>query len=379
MSVHKRGNSYFVRYRDAAGKQHNEHFGVGQRAKEKAEIFDLEVKLAKKKKSAVVYVSGSSMFIEELFELYIRDYVLTGKSEKQAKVLRSLFENNIFLKLPSKAVDELTYGHMMDLMEHYTDKSQSTRNNYCAYLQAVFNWGIRHEYTTNNPLRHWKKKKVLPRRFEINLEELNQLLDHSPPHLKLAIWVTYYTGVRPGRTELFAMKWDDVDFERNEIQIYRSKTNSYGVIPIATALRPILKKAKAEARTDHVIERNGKPITRVTTSLKNALEKAGITKPFRMYDLRHMHGTYSGAAVGDPAAIGSNLGHSDFSMTARVYMQPMQESKRRAVEGLPRINGGEEPEIKLPPQTEGKDGTSKRKKKKFKFRDVGTINMGDDD
>ncbi|OIQ51139.1 Tyrosine recombinase XerD [Pseudodesulfovibrio hydrargyri] len=375
MSVHKRGNSYFVRYRDAAGKQRNKHFGVGLRGKDKAEVFDLEVKLAKKKRKSAILISGSAMYLEELFELYIKDYVLRGQSKKQAESLKSHFKKKVFLHLPSKPVDELTYKHVMDFIERYPNKSQSTINNWLAYLSSVFNFGIRHGYMEVNPLQHWKKKKVPPRRFEINLDELGKLLKHSPPHLKLAILVTYYTGVRPGVTELFAMKWDDVDFERDEIRIFRSKTNNYGVIPISQALRPILKRAKRKAKTDHVIERNGKPINRVTTSLQNALKKAGITKPFRMYDLRHMHATYSGASGGDPAAIASILGHSDISTTTRVYFQPLEEAKRKSVEAVPRVREDGDTVSKHQERKAKMAGASqrKKKKKKFKIKDIGYI------
>lgn len=379
MSVHKRGNSYFVRYRDAAGKQRNKHFGVGQRGKDKAEVFDLEVKLAKKKRKSAILISGSAMYLEELFELYIKDYVLRGQSKSQAKSLRAFFERKVFLQLPSKPVDDLTHKHIMDFLGHYPGKSQSTINNWCAYLRAVFNFGIRHGYTESSPLQHWKKAYVPPRKFQINLDELGRVLEHSPPHLKLAILVTYYTGVRPGKTELFKMTWDNVDFERNEIHLFRSKTKNYGAIPISKALRPILKRAKKKAKTNYVIEYRGKPIGRVTTSLENALEKAGITKPFVMYDLRHMHATYSGASGGDPASIASILGHSDITTTTRVYFQPLEEAKRRSVEAVPMVHEGGDPAKKHQARKAKKVGTSqrKKKKKKFKLKDVGIVDMED--
>jgi integrase len=167
------------------------------------------------------------------------------------------------------------------------------------------------------------------------------------------------------------MKWKDIDFERDEIQVFRSKTNNYGVIPISQALRPILVKAKKQAKTEYVIEHKGKPVKRVSTSLRNALKKAGITKSFRMYDLRHMHATYSGASGGDPAAVSSILGHSDISLTTRVYFQPLQEAKRKAVEAVPKIDENREAAERYRKKQEMKKQNKPKKKKKFKVTDVG--------
>jgi len=366
MSVHKRGNTYFVRYRDAAGKQHNKHFGPGKKGKEKAEEFDLEIKLAKKKKQEIILLSGSTMFLEELFELYIRDYVLTGKSKTQADNLKMVFKSKLLPKLPSKPVNELKYQHMMDLIENYLDKSQSTRNNYFDYLSAVFNWGIRHGYTEVNPLQHWKRKKVPPRDFEITLEELGQILKYSPPHLKLAINVGYYTGMRAGVTELLKLQWAQIDFERDIIHLYRSKTDTSSAIPIAKALRPILLRAKKKAQSDSVIEYRGRGVKRVSTALTSAMKKAGITKSFQLKDLRHMMATYSRKDGVQPEAVSSVLGHSDITTTYRIYYQAMDEEKRKAVDAVPRLS-----EDGCAVERCRKKRDRPKKKKKFKVTDIG--------
>jgi integrase len=55
-----------------------------------------------------------------------------------------------------------------------------------------------------------------------------------------------------------------------------------------------------------------------------------------------MHATYSSASGGDPAAVSSILGHSDISLTTRVYFQPLQEAKRKAVEAVPKLDENRE-------------------------------------
>lgn len=373
MSVHKRGNTYFVRYRDAAGKQHNKHFGPGEKGKTKAEEFDLEVKLARKRKQEVILLKGSAVYLEELFELYIRDYELSGKSRDQLKNLKGLFKNKILPKIPKKEVDKLQYKHMLDLIDCYPKLSQSAKNRYFAYLRAVFNWGIQHDYTSVNPLQKWKMGKEKPRRFVLSEKEISKLLKYCPPHLKLAIQTTFYLGLRPGKSELFALMWNGVDFERQEVSIYATKTSQRRTIPIPDAFLPVLRKAQRQAQTPYVIEYNGKQVLRVSTSLKNALKKAGIDKSFRLYDLRHMYATYMLNSGGDLAAVSAMLGHSDVSLTANTYYQAMSKEKQRSANLLPTLNENIERDEKFQARRSerAKESNPKKKKTKRSVTDMG--------
>lgn len=381
MSVHKRGNSYFVRYRDYLGKQKNKHFGVGEKGKQMAEEFDLQVKLARKRKQEVILLRGVEVYLDELFDLYIQDYELTGRSAEQAGNLRKLFKNKILPKLPKKPVDKLQYKHMLDMIGCYPKLKQPTKNRYFAYLRAVFNWGIDHDYNSTNPLAKWKMGKETPKRFEITEEELANLVKHSPPHLKLAIQLNFYLGVRSGKSELFELKWANVDFENNLIHIFgpKTKTKQNRTIPIPDALIPILKKAKRKAKSDSVIEYNGKPVKRVSTALKTAIEKAGITKSFRMTDLRHMYATFMLNQGADLAAVSSMLGHSDVSLTANTYYQPMAQEKARAANLLPELRDHDtiERELRLKAKKTGASKEKKRRKRK-KASKIGIFTKGDE-
>lgn len=283
-------------------------------------------------------LSESDVYIQELLDLYLKDYVLSGKSPEQAKNTRLTMENKIIPMLPSKRVDLLTYSDMLNMLEHYPKLSQTTKNRYFAYLLAVFNWGIDHDYTTVNPLHKWKMSKEAPRQFVIDEKELANLIKHSPAHLKLTIELTFYLGLRPGKSELFKLKWDDVDFENKRISVFATKTKQNRLVPIPDVLLPILKKAKRKAESEYVIEYKGKQVLRVSTALKNAKEKAGITKSFRLYDLRHMYATKMMNKGADLAAVSVNLGHSDVSLTANTYYQPMEKEKTRAANLLPRLD-----------------------------------------
>ena len=44
------------------------------------------------------------------------------------------------------------------------------------------------------------------------MDEVRAILDEASEHLKRAIYLSYYTGLRPGKTELPGLKYSDVHF-----------------------------------------------------------------------------------------------------------------------------------------------------------------------
>lgn len=100
------------------------------------------------------------------------------------------------------------------------------------------------------------------------------------------------------------------------------------------------------------------------------LSAGRITKSFQMKDLRHMLATYSRKDGVQPEAVSSVLGHSDITTTYRVYYQAMDEEKRKAVDGVPKLSEGEDCAEWYRKKKELKKRDKPKKKKKFKVTDV---------
>jgi integrase len=159
--------------------------------------------------------------------------------------------------------------------------------------------------------------------------------------------------------------------------VFATKTTQTRIIDIPEPLLRVLKKAKRKAKSEYVVEYNGKRVLRVTTSLNNALEKAKIDKSFRMTDLRHMYATYMLNQGADLAAVSAMLGHSDVSLTANTYYQAMAKEKKRAASLLPQIRDYDT--IEKDRKRKKKSGTSKRKKKKgIKATRIGSFYKDDE-
>jgi len=88
-----------------------------------------------------------------------------------------------------------------------------------------------------------------------------------------------------------------------------------------------------------MIEYRGRPVTTIRKSFNNACDRAGITVPVRMYDLRHLFATTMLSNGADLAAVSKLMGHSTVKMTADVYYHYLEGEKEKAVGKLPSLVG----------------------------------------
>ena len=92
-----------------------------------------------------------------------------------------------------------------------------------------------------------------------------------------------------------------------------------------------------------------------------ALKKAEINPPFRIYDLRHTFSSRSAMAGVDLLRLKELMGHSEISITLR-YIHPTPERKQVALQKLERFNhkqacgGGNAKEVPTMKGKRGKEG-----------------------
>lgn len=197
------------------------------------------------------------VFLDDLSQAYINHCRANGKNGPWLTDLINLLNNQWIPRLTQKPVDELLYQDMIKFIEIYRDRSQTTRNRYFDYLKVIFNFWIRYGMTKSNPLAKWKKPKELPRQTLLTVEDLIKIHNHAEPHLGWCLEVVWFTGIRPGPKELFSLKWDSVDFDRNIIRML-GKRNLWREIPISGSFKEKLLAKKQVSQTEHLIEYNGR-------------------------------------------------------------------------------------------------------------------------
>lgn len=138
-------------------------------------------------------------------------------------------------------------------------------------------------------------------------------------HIQLAILLMLSTAGRVGA--ILELTWDRVDFERGQINLRSTETGprkGRAVVPMNDGLRAALSVAKAAAMTGTVIEWAGEPVKSIKTGFKAACTAAKL-QGVSPHTLRHTAAVHLVAAGTPMQKVAQYLGHSNTSVTERVY------------------------------------------------------------
>lgn len=366
MGVYQRDGRWMVYYSDSSGKRHDKSFGRGDIAYNQALTFDQEHKDSSKQGGGESLPSVSietklntidqaeistqptngGIVFKDLAELYIEHLQVSGRTETNTKKLKKMIENQFNPLLGEKVVDKMTYtGDMVPFIKIFQTtngnkgrlRSQLTVNRYGDYVNAIFNFGVEMGLTTVNPIRGRRKSKEQPRDVKLTVDDIQRIMKCAEPHVRWAMEVCFNLGTRPGESELLALRWEHIDFEKSVARIYASKTKTYRNVPISPTLLEKMKLKMAESQAGYVVEYRGENIGMIRKGFRRACERAGITYPVRMYDLRHLFATTMLSKGADLAAVSKLLGHSMISTTTSHYYHCLEGEKERAVSLLPEL------------------------------------------
>lgn len=329
---------FAVVYREPGKKNPTtESFGRGPAAKQAAQERDLEIKLLKKR--GKLTPRSEAVYLDALAQAYTKDAKMRGKSPRYLKDFTAILNKSILPALCYKTVDQISYAEVLDVAERlWGHLSMASQQRYLSYLKAIFAFGVRHEITKHNPLGKWKRLQEPKLDFKLTVEDLEKIIHAAPPYLAWALEVEWELGTRPGVTELFGIRWDDVDYEAGLVRVRGSKTKSSDrYVAIAPWFAWRLKEKQKTARCDYIVEYRGGPITTFRIGLKNAAKRAGIAYNVRPYDIRHLYASVMLAGGADLAAVSKLLGHSTIATTTSTYYHVMQGEKARATALRPAI------------------------------------------
>jgi integrase len=224
-------------------------------------------------------------------------------------------------------------------------RSPGTINRYHVALSAVFTWAQRRRRVPKdfeNPCRKVPRQREAAGvvRF-LSDEERARLLTACQasrwPKLYCLVLMAMTTGAR--RSELLALRWADLDFERAEARVRTSKNGEPKVLPLVPAVVEALRGLAEEDRREFRIGQASVQVfhSRVRPELaynfephwREAMKKARVTH-FRFHDLRHTCASYLAQSGASLLEIADLLGHKQLAMTKR-YAHLTTGSKKALV------------------------------------------------
>ena len=236
-------------------------------------------------------------------------------------------------------------------------------------MSAVYSHGIRHEWIEFNPISKVRcSSKRLQEPDVITAEEFQALLGELKLRERTMVMLVASTGLR--RSELFALRWCDVNLLTLEIAVTRScvrnrfgevKTEASGKpVPLHDSVGALLTQWRGEALFNQdqdflfpSIRLNGtkplSPDTVLKKILRPAIVRAGITgKQIGWHSFRTALATHLRALGVDVKVAQELLRHANCRVTMDVYTQAVSVQKREA--------SGKAFEMMLGPKRKGDEG-----------------------
>jgi integrase len=207
-----------------------------------------------------------------------------------------------------------------------------TVKNTLELLRRLINFGVKKHLSQGPPFIIEMPKTHSLKTEDLTTEQLSRLLDaiSESPNLQAAAFMkmALFTGMR--RSELFKLRWEDVDFHKGFIHIRGPKGGADQKIPLNSSAQEVL--ANHPRLSEYVFPgRGGKRRVDITKQVNRIKEAAGIPKDFRaLHGLRHVYASMlASSGQVDLYTLQKLLTHKSPAMTQR-YAHLRDEALRRA-------------------------------------------------
>lgn len=325
-----------------------QYFGRGPAAEQAARRRDAELGGIRSKPS-----SADGPAFAELAAAYLREKRFAPKSHRElvirlAKIILPAIGHRRALRLNHADMDA------------YVDKRRTTRaqrkktfirdstiRREVTDIKSILNWSVKRRppLIPHNPVSSYSPPAaddavIMPP----TADEAAAIYEAAPEHLKRAITLAYYTGLRPGAVELLRLSWADISMEVGIIRIRSASKGGPRLrdVPIHDGLKKhLIAWAKADKGhhrlpSGYIIQYHGKPIAKIQTAWKGTLERAKIKRRLRPYDLRHYFVTRALEAGADIGALAEIVGSRPETLR-RHYQHVSRELTRRTVALVPEL------------------------------------------
>jgi integrase len=205
---------------------------------------------------------------------------------------------------PGRIVETITTTEIDDWLASLMLAPQSV-NNYRGVVHAFFEYAVKRDYSSTNPVSKIDKVKVVDKPAEIfTPAELTALLNAATDDVLPALVIGAFAGLR--MAEIYRLDWSEVHVDRGFIEVTanKSKTARRRLVRIEPNLAQWLQPFAAYTGK---VWRFSEAMWRVR--MEPVRKTSGITK-WPQNGLRHSFGSYHLAKFGDAAKLALEMGHT---------------------------------------------------------------------
>ncbi len=256
--------------------------------RQKGQVIDGKDPLAERKS-----VAGAKT-VAELCHTYLDRYAVHKKSVSEDK--RRIAQHVVPL-WGNRKVEHLKRAEIAEAHHNVGQDHPYEANRRLALIRRMLNlarhWGFVDEGWPNPasgiPMHpeqsrdRWVTPEELPR--------LAQAIDEEPNvYIRSTLWLYLLTGMR--RNELLRAKWDDIDWNRNELRLGETKAGRTHYVPLSPPALAILESIPRQEFNPYILcgARKGRHLVNINKPWVRVRERAGVMD-VRLHDLRRTVGT----------------------------------------------------------------------------------------
>jgi integrase len=351
-TISRRRNRWVIDFYDTQGKRRWITMPKGspkKKAKEKLREIEDQVKRG-------VYIPKSKM---PLFKSVAETWLEIKKPDVRPATWEG-YEGHIknhFDEFKGIPIDRITTASVEKFISarRVEGMNLSTLRKLIVTLNQIFKYAVRHQYITDNPVTNAARPKKQKRDHKqeikpLNPDQINALLG-SVDDLKYntLIRLAVFSGARQG--ELLGLKWSDVLWNENQIEIQRSFNHGRMQLPktetsrrridLGPAMMKALKRWRLMSRfsddSDLVFPSEvGNPMCQSNLLNRHffpALTAAELPK-IRFHDLRHTYASLKIEQGENIVYISRQMGHSSPVVTSTIYAHLINDTNYESACGL---------------------------------------------
>jgi integrase len=279
-----------------------------------------------------------TLTVAEILDLYITEHSIPHKrstKDDQAKIRLHLKPH-----FGARRIDEVTPDSVRSWHTGLTKTmTPAAANRHLALLRSVYNTmlpDLLNPCRTTKMFKEYSRDRFLqPEELENFFQAVEEERQVGNPDIADYLLLSIYTGAR--RSNVLAMKWSDIDFNREQWRISgeQSKNKSIMIVPLVGEVMGILIRRRDMASSVFVFPSHGKTghLQEPKTGWARILNRAGLEN-VRLHDLRRTMGSYQTIGGASTAIVGKTLGHKNPTSTAvyaRMTLDPVREAMEKAV------------------------------------------------
>lgn len=303
------------------------------------------------------------MTLGEWLDKWLDEYMIFTIRESTLDSYRAMVKNQVKPFIGGKQIASLTTADMQKFYNkikkegrvrehpiHGKTLADSMVRGVHMMLHEALDVAVRERLLVKNPTNGTTVPKCnYPEKQILGDDQLETFLKAIKGH---EYWCDFFyvevmTGLRRG--EICGLKWQDINFEENKLQVKRSVSVKKGggvsigetktetgvrCIQMPPSVAELLKSKKQTAITEWVfphVQHPEQPISPATAyrKLKIILKHAGLPL-IRFHDLRHTFATHATHGGVDPKTLAGILGHTNASFTLDTYTHVTSDMQKAA-------------------------------------------------